>query len=318
MRDIAAAGPARRLCRITAHSGKSPPLVGTWFSATRVYGSRSAGHSAAFRAGPGADLAQVQVHRMRRICCPSQSRLSASSTTPAGVARWTGLWVESGCLASQAAERHQRQIAPQGRDVRRRDAQDRFGTNPEPPPPARLNHSGRRRPCAPQRLGFHLRYQYVLARLALQVVHQRTGNEMADDRGLVGLAYPARQSGGLVGLAYPERYSGCYDRITPAGRLPPIMDRPVVPEISEGGFCEQGGGGDAVITTAIALGIREANKAAALARGIREANKAAIIGHLVSGALVNYLQGETGEDILIPEVETEALWRARAAAAGVI
>ena len=134
MRDIAAAGPARRLCRITAHSGKSPPLVGTWFSATRVYGSRSAGHSAAFRAGPGADLAQVQVHRMRRICCPSQSRLSASSTTPAGVARWTGLWVESGCLASQAAERHQRQIAPQGRDVRRRDAQDRFGTNPEPPP----------------------------------------------------------------------------------------------------------------------------------------------------------------------------------------
>ena len=68
---------------------------------------------------------------------------------------------------------------------------------------------------------------------------------------------------------------------------------------------EAAGGGDAVITTALAL-------------GIREANKAAIIGHLVSGALVNYLQGETGEDILIPEVETEALWRARAAAAGVI
>jgi hypothetical protein len=81
---------------------------------------------------------------------------------------------------------------------------------------------------------------------------------------------------------------------------------------------EAAGGGDAVITTALAQGIREANKAAALARGIRETNKAAIIGHLVSGALVNYLQGETGEDIPIPRVETEALWRARAAAAGVI
>nr|WP_294519946.1 hypothetical protein [uncultured Rhodopila sp.] len=81
---------------------------------------------------------------------------------------------------------------------------------------------------------------------------------------------------------------------------------------------EAAGGGDAAITTALALGIREANKAAALARGIRESNKAAIIGHLVSGALVNYLQGETGEDMPIPMVETEALWRARAAAAGVI
>jgi len=81
---------------------------------------------------------------------------------------------------------------------------------------------------------------------------------------------------------------------------------------------EAAGGGDAVITTALALGIREANKAAALARGIREANKAAIIGHLVSGALVHYLQGEIGEDRPIPQVETEALWRARAAAAGVI
>jgi hypothetical protein len=76
---------------------------------------------------------------------------------------------------------------------------------------------------------------------------------------------------------------------------------------------EAAGGGDAVITTALAHGICDANEAAALARGIREANKAAIIGHLVSGALVNYLQGETGEDIPIPKVETEALWRARAA-----
>ena len=81
---------------------------------------------------------------------------------------------------------------------------------------------------------------------------------------------------------------------------------------------EAAGGSDAAITTAVALGIREANKAAALARGIRETSKAAIIGHLVSIALVNYLQGATGEDIPIPKVETETLWRARAAAAGVI